>query len=353
MTKPKIIITADDYGPMPAINEGINALVALGRVNSVNVLINFAGAGEYASSAQNVGPLLEAARTRQKVDPNFKLDIGCHFTITSGKPMSSQIHLPENAKLKGYLTDSKGNFKAYTEMRRAQVAERDAMKQLISHELKAQHDALTEAIKEHSLQGESHEIAYFNSHHNALTLWPEYFEAQLELAQQSAPVIPLRTPNVYPTNKGNNYLKMISFRMHEDLSKPDRSKIINYNRELVSGIFSFDPRHENRHPSPHYLESRMYGPAIPKRPVFIHKNRVRQKFKRLNEALSYLKHQSNDTVGELLLHVAHSGQEHWMKTIGYPGINHTYIEGRKAEFDAIRKFSDFDQWQVVPWSSLL
>src|SRR4051812_27086814 len=69
----QLIITADDFGVYPSINEGIKSAVLKGKVNSVAVLPN------YKDSIKNTKELLEAVQN--------KVEIGCHLTITSGKPL--------------------------------------------------------------------------------------------------------------------------------------------------------------------------------------------------------------------------------------------------------------------------
>src|SRR5688500_6181825 len=102
-----LIVTADDYGVFPAINDAILDCVKAGKINSVAVLPNYDGNGHYASSVQNLQRLLNLS------DGN--VDIGCHLTITSGKPVTTD-------KM-AFACDSEGNFKSFTAMRNYHTAE--------------------------------------------------------------------------------------------------------------------------------------------------------------------------------------------------------------------------------------
>src|SRR6476620_3508454 len=138
-----LIVTADDYGVFPAINEAVIEAAKAKKINSVSVLANYDGAGNYRSSQENLKILLDEA--------GEELDIGCHLTITSGKPLTKE-------KM-DFIRDEDGNFLSYRSFRNFKSpAEKAALK----NELCAQVDRL------HELTG--FKIKHLTNHHNSLTL---------------------------------------------------------------------------------------------------------------------------------------------------------------------------------------
>ena len=83
----KLIVTADDYGMSPGVNEGIERCIKSGIVTSTNVIMNM----PYYSSA------IEVKRKYPHIS------FGLHWTVSCGKPLSD----PKNVST---LVDANGNF---------------------------------------------------------------------------------------------------------------------------------------------------------------------------------------------------------------------------------------------------
>lgn len=84
----KIIITADDYGLSPAVNQAIEEGMAAGVITSTNVMMGM----DYC----------EAAKDLKRKFPN--VSVGLHWTLTEGsKPVSAPADIPS-------LVDANGRF---------------------------------------------------------------------------------------------------------------------------------------------------------------------------------------------------------------------------------------------------
>lgn len=91
---PKLIITADDYGMSPAVNNAIEAGIEAGLITSTNVMTNM----DYYKDAINL----------KKYN---SISVGIHFTLTCGKPVSEREKITT-------LVSPNGIFYNYREFRR-------------------------------------------------------------------------------------------------------------------------------------------------------------------------------------------------------------------------------------------
>ncbi len=74
--KPQLIITADDFGASTIIDRGIIKAIKEGLITSV------------ASFSNGDGEAFERVKKLQEEYGN-KIDIGCHFNISSGPPLTA------------------------------------------------------------------------------------------------------------------------------------------------------------------------------------------------------------------------------------------------------------------------
>ena len=114
MPKRRLIITADDFGVHPLIDDAINQAIQTGLVTSVAAFAN--GLPLLGNSCP------QRVRMLQKDNPH--VSIGLHFTITSGRPISNEVKR---------LTKRNGTFKGIGQQHAHKVS-KDALKA----ELKAQ-----------------------------------------------------------------------------------------------------------------------------------------------------------------------------------------------------------------------
>ena len=85
MTMKKLIITADDYGMSPAVNQAIDEGIAAGLITSTNVMMNMPVCGD-------------AARLK-----GGGASVGLHWVLTCGKPLLPWEKVPS-------LTADNGEF---------------------------------------------------------------------------------------------------------------------------------------------------------------------------------------------------------------------------------------------------
>ena len=76
---PKIIFTADDYGCADEIDNGILKAVDEGLIKSVAAFAN----------GPDVTDRLRKIKVRQD---RGEVEVGCHLTVTSGKPIGSTVN---------------------------------------------------------------------------------------------------------------------------------------------------------------------------------------------------------------------------------------------------------------------
>ena len=143
MKKKKVIVTTDDYGVNPSVNAAIIDAVNAGKVNSIAALPNYDGMTKkrkkkYKTSAENAKILLDKT--------NGKGEIGCHLTLTSGRPIT---------KAKSMI-DSEGYFRGVYEFKRS-IKPKE-----LREELNAQVKVFTEA---------NIPITHLSCHHNACLLY--------------------------------------------------------------------------------------------------------------------------------------------------------------------------------------
>ena len=112
----KLIITADDFGMSPAVNDAIIQCIAAGIVTSTNVMTNMAYYRD-ATSLKNSGASL-----------------GIHWTLSCGKPVLPRNEIPS-------LVSNDGIFFSYSEFRN-RFRKNMIAKEDIRKELTAQYDML-------------------------------------------------------------------------------------------------------------------------------------------------------------------------------------------------------------------
>ncbi len=310
----KLIVTADDYGVVPSINEGIIEAVNEGLVNSVGVFANYKGDGHngkrYPGSLENLAALIE--RTGNKAD------IGCHLTITSGKPLTSRNDLA--FLLNGFYFPDFGAV-PYENSVPARRALRD--------ELIAQVEELEKVP--------GCKVKYLTNHHDSLTFYQGYYDVYLEVAAQLK--LPIRSADIRPASKPHNYRMIVRLLMlrsgtplktRKEISRFGDS-IIQYFADVNDGVRC-----------PTYMDGRHYGPPAPIDPVtkWDFEQEKKKKLKRLKKAIRDFIKDQEATSMELMLHLCQDkiNAINTYSDIDYPGIASNYFGGRITELESIKKF---------------
>jgi predicted glycoside hydrolase/deacetylase ChbG (UPF0249 family) len=301
----KLIVTADDYGVFPSINNGIIEAVQAGKVNSVAVLTN------YENSLQNANNLLEAAG-----DQN--IDIGVHLTITSGKPVTQGQAAS--------MCDG-AYFRSYNEFRPG--IDTAALRNELNEQIRVLAD---KGIK----------VKHLTCHHNSLLLFKEHFNVYLQVAADNR--LPMRSPNILPEEKQNNYIRVLRLMLLDDMSVNDSRKVKRFAREICS-YFSASTLHVK---APAQLNSEHYGPVplIDIWPVGVEKW-VRKKQDALDSLFTTFLSSERETM-ELMLHLAKGELNSICNDAGidYPGINRKYFDSRMMELESIKRY-DLGKWPGV------
>ena len=131
MTMKKLIITADDYGMSPAVNQAIEEGIDAGLITSTNVMMNMPVCG-VAARLKNTGA-----------------SVGLHWVLSCGKPVLPRENIPS-------LAAENGEFYEYPEFR-ARYRKGLIREEEITRELLAQYE------RYHELMGEPD---YWNTHQN-------------------------------------------------------------------------------------------------------------------------------------------------------------------------------------------
>jgi len=137
----KLIITADDYGMCPQVNEAIEKCVASKAVQSTNVMVNMSCCNE-------------AAELKKKFP---YLSVGLHYNFTVGSPISATDKVSS-------LVDKDGVFLSYNDIRNACKNKTYDFNQ-VKTEIKAQYERFVEI---------SGEPDYWNTHQN-VHVYPDIY----------------------------------------------------------------------------------------------------------------------------------------------------------------------------------
>lgn len=305
----KLIVTADDFGVFPSVDAGVKEAILKGKVNSVACFSN------HKDSVNNVKNLVS--------EVGDKADVGCHLTISSGKPLLAN----NDAFISG------GYFRSFGEL------DIDAIEKqlpLLKQELMAQ----VEVFKDSQIP-----VKHLSCHHNTLTNTKGLFRTYLEVAEHFN--LPMRSVNIIPDKKDNTYRMVLRLMLLDNVSFQKNKEIKTFGKE----IRDFMNNYPAKITTPQLLESRHYGPLpmldIPEFSVSFLK---KKKHKELNEFLKdFIK--SENKHGELMLHLIKDdrGLKKLDDKIDYPGVNKKYFDSRRIEFESITDF-DFGKYPDVKFS---
>ncbi len=324
MAKSKLIFTADDYGVDQSIDDGIIDLVNQGIIQSVEILPNYGDNGSL--SIQNTLRLMDETKSF-----NPDLELGVHFTITSGKPIKHTSGL-EPILCKGhFISARKTNSAASTQ---------------------AIYDELMEQAKVMKSNAQIwNRITHLTNHHDALWFFPEYTDAYIQVANKLQ--LPIRNPQVQPLIKEVSYYKVAGL-LHG--SKEDKKKSRQAYKDREAGLFALK---DLRYHSTHYLDSSFYSlrQTIFKSSPYSPDKFIQRRQKELAAIFKRIKNyhdQHGQQVAEVLCHVRKGSlanseirlSEEFRNQMGadafaefdlsnYNGISTKYFDGRATEYTSL------------------
>ena len=207
LKKKKVIVTTDDYGVYPSLNAAIIDAVNASKVNSIAALPNYDGMTikrkkKYKTSAENAKILLDKT--------NGKGEIGCHLTLTSGRPITA-------AKS---MIDSDGYFRGIYEFKRS------IKRKELREELNAQVKVFTEA---------NIPVTHLSCHHNVLTFFPELYEEYLKVCKDYK--LAIRSANSHPKKSMNKFLSVLKIKLMDDMKRRDRKEIKRFAKKAPEEFF--------------------------------------------------------------------------------------------------------------------
>ncbi|SMD31737.1 YdjC-like protein [Reichenbachiella faecimaris] len=324
----KVIFTADDYGAIPAIDEGIIKAVNAGKINSVAAFSN------HDHFETKIKKLQDACAEKT-------FEIGCHLTISSGKPVSGRkIGLLTRS---GTLSLRKGKyFKKYTQMRRSKHTDR---------ELNDLHYELSKQVEQFDRYNVP--ITNLSSHHNTLFFFQDFHEIFFKVAQENG--LAVRSPLNIPKAMNDLYISMVVLRMFDNMSKENRKCILNHSRNMRTFLAHFEALPK----MPIALNTVHYGPlALPTNNLNNEEISSFADEKNLalredlsveapeEEVMEYVFHLIDDDYAKL---GEYCNQTKFSKS-KYTGIDSSYFDSRMAEQRALLNFDlsalvSFESWK--------
>lgn len=319
----RVIFTADDYGACDAIDLGIVKAINAGKINSVACLANA------PDLKKRIKFLLEKTQDRT-------VDIGCHFTLTSGKPLTG-------AELK-WMCNSKGEFESFTNHQKKQPA-RSFERTKIRAELELQLQRLRDT---------GVEVRHLSSHHNVLFWFQPYWDVLIKMANHHN--LPIRSPLVKPVQDNKRYLTIVGLKSLSKLKGSIRKEIEEFNTK-IKGEFHDIPT-AIKSVSPDFADSRAYGPAIRKARDRNIEKIVASKVRSLEMELQQIT-QFGDCV-EFMFHLIDDNFDNLDQVIieleseqmGYNGIKGAYFDRRIAEYRALMRIEIPEGVLLSNWSDL-
>ncbi|UXX78428.1 ChbG/HpnK family deacetylase [Reichenbachiella carrageenanivorans] len=324
----KVIFTADDYGVIPAIDEGIIKAVNAGKINSVAAFSN------HHLFESRIKKLQDSCAGKT-------FEIGCHLTISSGKPISERkIGLLTRQGSLGFRR--RKYFKKYTQMRRTKHT---------TQELNDLHYELSKQVEQ--FYKYDIEITNLSCHHNTLFFFEDYHQLFFQVAKEFGLVV--RSPLNIPKAMNDLYISMVVLRLFDNMSKEDRHRILSHTRNMRS----FLSQYEGLPDMPIALNTVHYGPlALPTNRLsnceidaYADEKNLALRMELSNDApeeevMEYVFHLIDDNYDQI---DAYCEQTKFSNS-RYTGIDAGYFDSRMAEQRALLNFElshlvSFESWR--------
>lgn len=325
----KLIINADDFGPIDFINQGIFYHVSQGNLDSAQVLTNF-----------DKEALKERLMRLHSFVPRDRVfDLGVHFTLTSGDPITSGANWGE--MLKG------SSFKAYNKFHFGYANYLDVIKA----EFAAQRDRLLDLVDEVNAEMKSERLTVnsVSNHHNLFTIAPDLFEAYVEAAENGRKPLKIRSPKASPYETMNRYYELVLPLLNTSDSKEQRQLMATMNDEFAKN--NYYGQKSITIETPHYIDVSFYADLGSIAVLKLKKKKIEirlEKFDGIVERAS--KYVTNNEVEpqspivEVVFHLGTStpdstGEKYKKLIEGYEGVTSKYFDNREIEVATLTKLS--------------
>ncbi len=294
----EVIMTADDYGVVPDINEAICDLVQVGVIHSVEVFPNYGDSG--SKSVDNTLRLLHIAESAER-----DLELGVHLTITSGKPLVADSGLEPVM-----VGDS---FTSYRDL------EPGADPNAIYRELERQVQVFLDD------QRLAPYLTHLTNHHDSLWFYEDYAKQLLKLSNTYG--LPVRNPNSVPKNR--IWIYYVLQNLVRSISKENKKKIREFYDERKKGKFP-DSFRSTEAMNNSFYSAQYLMRQIPAQEVQDELREKKGKLKRM-----FRQARKDYDLIEFMFHVRKGGIYDWNgedEVSYYSGIDPSYFDGRLMEF---------------------
>jgi YdjC-like protein len=358
---PKYILTADDFGPVDFINQGILEHVEAKKINSVQVLVN----GDTESSLTK--KLLKLAKV---VPDNTVLDLGVHLTLTSGRPLyrrnsadstikNAWDKMVEKKTIAGFnskkyvFKDFKKFYLAYVDGKTDLTKKHlyDAYRLSIQSEFELQTDRLATAVKSVNASTQTSRLAFtsISCHHNIVAVNDDLYEIYAGMAQYNNRNLSIRAPKVIPAFRSKFYTAVVLQIANSNITREQSDKMMAMNRAFLNNRYAGAMDLAVRSPS--YSDMRHYsggGSLGFKRKI--KERKIRNTKAKLDRMISFSEEYKpvrnsdpqNNKVVELVFHLGGISKEklatksEQKKSVAhYPGIAWKYFDNRKIEGESL------------------
>ncbi len=340
----KVIFTADDYGAISHIDEGIREAVCARRINSVAVFAN----GEDAYRRDSIKRLIdtgdEARASALRSGKKYALEIGLHLTLTSGWPIVDNDALREQEPER-CIHDRNGKCQFHT----VDDFNFGTSRAVVYKELEAQYRTLAATLAElqtdRSPDLPRYEIRHLSSHYNILNLNTNQFEAFFDLARATA--TPIRSPIIVPEERFAALLVKIFVQTFGNNDRDIRTK---YLRNLQKAKEYFE-RHRPSVAVPDLLDVSHYWPAVSFGPFPLFR-RAKVKARRGDLIERLAAGEAGEETREFVFHVIRNDKAAFRRrtakkwAAAYPGVAWKRFDSRLIEMRSLMGLTDEDLFEA-------
>jgi predicted glycoside hydrolase/deacetylase ChbG (UPF0249 family) len=327
----KLIINADDFGPIEFINQGVYHHTSAGNLDSTQVLANFDP------------QILEAnlSKLHDAVPENRVLDLGIHYTLTSGSPITGS-----RSSWGKMLKTRKYEFKDYKRFN----FQYDQYLNQIEAEFEAQRDRLLELTDKVNTNKGSFklQVTSASNHHNILTIAPDIFDVYHRVSTDEN--LKIRSPKASPAGVMNLYYDFVFPLRNFSDAMEQRHMMNKLNDNFAENYFLETIEYDV--PSPNYFDIEFYRGIANARIGRITQNKIDSRvaaFHRMvMRAQAYETNpmvEPTDLVVEAVLHLGMNSEatanlSYKEMVEDYPGVTHKYFDNREIELRALDDLSN-------------
>lgn len=345
----KIIINADDFGPIDFINEGIYFHTREGNLDSVQTLANVDPA-QLEKAFSNLHDAVPQGRS---------MDVGVHFTLTSGAPISGETDSGRAQRWGDMVEKVNGRvqFRQYTNFNFAY----QALLPLIHEEFLAQRKRIESVVQKVNAQKgkEKLQVNSISSHHNLLTIAPDLFEAYIDAGNG----LRVRSPKMKPESTADKYYGFVLPLLNSTDKQDQRKMMKKLNKAFRENKYLGAKSIEI--PSPSYIDINFYKDLGSLSEGKVNDNMVNNRKKAfkemINTAISYTPNpsvESHQKIIEFVFHLgrrtaAMQGVDYAAMVKDYSGVTYKYFNNREVELLALQQLaSEYGQYikENVSWN---